>query len=675
MYLYLPLSTTSQATTSYFAFNSVSELLEITIESLHHITPTQPYGQLAVKKLPADVVTLGADPNAGLYATSQRLYFSDGKQSVFSTEIISLLLPALPVANAMLPRASMTCAQWLAQAPVCLTYCLYATSQSTQCTPRCTIKCSQSFQEGMRRTIAGAKGLSCSVPLGDASQFDFKKTITKTDLAFDHYGLALLSMISPPACSFKDAHLFPPISRLDSQSCEFHYDVYRMSNFMGVGGCNYQSSDDKMDDAVRFLCSDQCQHLIDAVYKHCAGKSLWIPNTQNARISFESPADTGPLWIARSGPKSCVYRCDECKKADEDESLDLVILTSVRVAQITCAAIVLSLLLAVFEGVCRRPTSSLNSSNEVLQGDSHNRGGGATTSGSIIRVQHRQPESLWRSAPLHNDKEFTDIQYTGILTPNPGEYATEARRSKQELRVALKPAIKICIVITAYNEPKRELARTLRGVLQNLRSLVNQEGFDFWERFAVCFVFDGRHKASSSSLQFLSELGIYNSDILLDGKQCPDVHLHLLEFTAQIPATLIDECIQKTQQTVATDAGGDEGQEEEEKDAEERCGKYFPPLQTIFALKEHNGGKLNSHLWAFNALCSQMKPDYVVLLDVGTEPLNNSIGLLYHRLQENRDIAGICGQIVPMGIPSANPLVAARTSLQPSVSSLARSLR
>jgi hypothetical protein len=427
------------------------------------------------------------------------------------------------------------------------------------------------------------------VPLGDVSQLDFFK---KTDLAFDHYGPALLSMISPPAC-FEDVHLFPPISRLDNQSCEFHYDIYRMSNFMGVGGCNYQSSENEMDDAVRFLCSDQCQHLINAVYEHCAGKSLRIPNA-HTRISFESPTDTGPLWIARSGPKSCVYRCDKCKKADENESLDLVILTSVRVAQLACVAIVLSLLLAVFEGVCRRPTSSLNPSNEVLQGGSHDRGGGATTSGSIIRVQHRQAESLWRSAPLHNDEEFTDIQYTGVLTNRPGEYATEARRSKQEIRVALKPAIKICIVITAYNEPKRELARTLRGVLQNLQSLVNHEGFEFWERFAVCFVFDGRHKASSSSLQFLSELGIYNSDILLDGKQCPDVQLHLLEFTAQIPATLIDECVQTKRQTVDADVGEGGGQEEEEKDAEEGCEKYFPPLQTLFALKEHNAGKLNS---------------------------------------------------------------------------------
>jgi chitin synthase len=169
---------------------------------------------------------------------------------------------------------------------------------------------------------------------------------------------------------------------------------------------------------------------------------------------------------------------------------------------------------------------------------------------------------------------------------------------------------------------------------------VDHEGFEFWEHFAVCFVFDGRHKASSSSLQFLSELGIYNSDVLLDGKQCPEVQLHLLEFTAQIPATLFDECMQAKRQTVVPNAGGGRGQEEEEeeKDAEEGCEHYFPPLQTLFALKEHNGGKLNSHLWAFNALCSQIKPDYVVLLDVGTEPLNNAIGLLYHRLEENRDV-------------------------------------
>lgn len=38
--------------------------------------------------------------------------------------------------------------------------------------------------------------------------------------------------------------------------------------------------------------------------------------------------------------------------------------------------------------------------------------------------------------------------------------------------------------------------------------------------------------------------------------------------------------------------------------------EYFKPLQMLLAVKEKNGGKLNSHLWFFSGFCRQMQPAY-----------------------------------------------------------------
>jgi chitin synthase len=171
------------------------------------------------------------------------------------------------------------------------------------------------------------------------------------------------------------------------------------------------------------------------------------------------------------------------------------------------------------------------------------------------------------------------------------------------------------------DQDRQALARTLHGVLKNLQELVDEEGFEFWESFCVLLVFDGRHKASPSALQFATQLGVFNADILVGTsheRDVPDVSMHLFEFTAQVPFEVMTDSIgggTKARSERAMDEGQDENCE----------AMYFPPMQTVVALKEQNGGKLHSHLWGFNALCSQINPAYVVLLDVGTEPHKNAI--------------------------------------------------
>ena len=70
-------------------------------------------------------------------------------------------------------------------------------------------------------------------------------------------------------------------------------------------------------------------------------------------------------------------------------------------------------------------------------------------------------------------------------------------------------------------------------------------------------------------------------------------------------------------------------------------------VNLYFCVKHENKRKLNSHLWYFGGFCKVMKPDYCMLIDVGTEPEDKALFLLYRALEKDAQIAGVCGEIVP----------------------------
>lgn len=84
------------------------------------------------------------------------------------------------------------------------------------------------------------------------------------------------------------------------------------------------------------------------------------------------------------------------------------------------------------------------------------------------------------------------------------------------------------------------------------------------------------------------------------------------------------------------------------------------PLQTIFALKEHNRGKLDSHHWFFNAFSAQLRPKYCFMVDVGTKPEATAILKLFDAMERDPMIGGCCGEITTRTTASINPFVAAQ---------------
>ena len=120
----------------------------------------------------------------------------------------------------------------------------------------------------------------------------------------------------------------------------------------------------------------------------------------------------------------------------------------------------------------------------------------------------------------------------------------------------------------AHAEDGDELERSLTGIASNLPGL-QQRGIH-WSEVQVMVILDGRAKASSSMIDYLSAIQLYDRSLLMEERNDDPVTMHLFERTVELPS-------HQTQR------------------------EFYLPLPISLALKEKNGGKLNSHLWTFMA--------------------------------------------------------------------------
>lgn len=114
----------------------------------------------------------------------------------------------------------------------------------------------------------------------------------------------------------------------------------------------------------------------------------------------------------------------------------------------------------------------------------------------------------------------------------------------------LRPAMynrhtELLIAITYYNEDKTLTARTLHGVMQNIRDIVNLKKSEFWnkggpawQKIVVALVFDGIDPCDKDVLDVLATIGVYQDGIMkrdVDGKETlahivrtnhPDIRQH-----------------------------------------------------------------------------------------------------------------------------------------------------
>lgn len=101
----------------------------------------------------------------------------------------------------------------------------------------------------------------------------------------------------------------------------------------------------------------------------------------------------------------------------------------------------------------------------------------------------------------------------------------------------------ILIAVTSYNEDKTLYARTLHGVMLNIRDICKtkqskywrraaEEGMPAWQRIVVALIVDGLEPMDKSVLDLLATVGVYQDGVMkkqVDGK---DTVAHIFEVSS-----------------------------------------------------------------------------------------------------------------------------------------------
>lgn len=270
-------------------------------------------------------------------------------------------------------------------------------------------------------------------------------------------------------------------------------------------------------------------------------------------------------------------------------------------------------------------------------------------------VEHRVPTAIrnafepkWTQG--NRTTEFTHMRYTAA-TCDPDDFTKEngwtLRTSDHYGRDT-----ELLVAITYYNEDRVLVARTLHGVMLNIRDICKSKSSKFWRRSAedgrpgwqrivVSLIFDGIDPCDKEVLDLLATLGVYQDGVMkrqVDGKETV---AHIFEYTTQLSVDAKPSLVQPH--------GNDDSN--------------LVPVQMIFCLKQKNSKKINSHRWLFNALGRHIEPETCILLDAGTKPSPKSLYYLWEAMYNNSHLGGCCGEIHAMikgGLKLTNPLVAAQ---------------
>ncbi|RPD66734.1 chitin synthase [Lentinus tigrinus ALCF2SS1-7] len=255
-------------------------------------------------------------------------------------------------------------------------------------------------------------------------------------------------------------------------------------------------------------------------------------------------------------------------------------------------------------------------------------------------------EPKWQSS---KSTEFSHMRYTAA-TCDPDDFS-EANGYSLRTKMYNRQT-ELLIAVTSYNEDKTLYARTLHGVMLNIRDICKtkqskywrrtaEEGTPGWQKITVALIIDGLEPMDKTVLDILATVGVYQDGVMkkqVDGK---DTVAHIFEYTTQLS-------VDTTPQLVVP-----QGEDP----------NNLVPVQIILVIKAKNQKKINSHRWLFNAIGRMLEPEICVLIDAGTKPGRKSIYYLWEAFYNDPHLGGCCGEIHAMiegGRKLLNPLVAAQ---------------
>lgn len=314
--------------------------------------------------------------------------------------------------------------------------------------------------------------------------------------------------------------------------------------------------------------------------------------------------------------------------------------------------------------------------------------------GSVLSVEYPVPSAIQNSvqAKYRNDLESGSEEFTHMRCMH--SLSSPVRKS-QTLTLPctdtaatcdpddftlqngynLRPAMynrhtELLIAVTYYNEDKVLTARTLHGVMQNIREIVNlrksqfwNKGGPAWQKIVVCLVFDGIDPCDKGTLDLLATIGVYQDGVMkkdIDGKETV-AHIVSRESLADTRCGLLTSLCTKFEYTTQLSVTPDQ---QLCRPHEDEGSTTFPPAQILFCLKQKNAKKINSHRWLFTAFGRLLNPEVAILLDAGTRPAPRSLLALWEAFYNDAHLGGACGEITamlgPRGRALLNPLVAAQ---------------
>jgi len=255
---------------------------------------------------------------------------------------------------------------------------------------------------------------------------------------------------------------------------------------------------------------------------------------------------------------------------------------------------------------------------------------------------------------------FTDLA-AGTLEPSSTkEVVLETLRRGERYRNV--------IGLTMYNEGQEELLFSLKGIWRNLRT-ARRKGRAF-KRPLVVILVDGYaelHKKAALLAALESSYKLYSKSVVEEALQqyAGQKKVWDFQYTQDLEATKHADSQNPQQVPVAhRDIAfafetrltmGTSDLYAVSEDTEDK-----PALDVLLVVKAENLKKLHSHLWLFYGFCMLLKPDYVYLLDVGTEPMKKSLLALSDHFERNPSTGGCCGEIIVKNAPWYDPLVGAQ---------------
>ncbi|KAJ5925310.1 Chitin synthase C, partial [Penicillium verhagenii] len=259
-------------------------------------------------------------------------------------------------------------------------------------------------------------------------------------------------------------------------------------------------------------------------------------------------------------------------------------------------------------------------------------------------IQKRHAERISRDGGFSRGVLSFEI-YTAA-TCDPDEFVM---RNGYNLRPAMYSRhTELMIGITCKSENKVLTARTLHGVMQNIRDITSLRKSEFWnkggpawQKIVCCIIFDGIDPCDKNTLDVLATIGVYQEGIMKKSVDGRETEAHIFEYTTQLSVTPDQQLVRPQ---------GDES-------------TNLPPVQMILCLKQQTSNKINSHRWLFNGFCRMLTPEVVVLLDAGTKPDRRSLLNLWQAFYNDEHLGGSCGETRALRDTRSmiNPFVAAQT--------------